>query len=152
MLKTRRVPDLQTQASLIVASFDLKVVQLLRAAIRTADLSEGTVGRQIACEQRQEDRFEDRRHLHPEPVYEPRPVLHPTPRYEPREVHRPVHIIDDPCPPAPLGCKTDGNVGPLPPPWRLPVSEKSSQPAPIVKVSIHRTDVHNKGSLIDIFL
>ncbi len=151
-----RVPDLQTQASLIVASFDLKLVQLLRQAIRTADLSGGKVGRDLACDTFGNGCCEPRQHIHPEPRYEPRPVLHPTPRYEPREVRRPTHYLPACPPPAPDCCektaKSDTNCGPLPPPWRMPVSKNSLQTAPLVKVFIHRTDVHNKGSLIDVFL
>ena len=76
----------QDVAALAVALSDLKVVQLLRDAIRTADLSGGKVCCDGAVARRLDDCYEARRHIHPEPKYENRVVYHPTPRYLPRPV------------------------------------------------------------------
>jgi hypothetical protein len=142
---------------LVVAAMDLEVVRLLRDAIRTADLSHG--GQEGPLGTIVKPPFARRDHFHPEPRFEPRPVVHPTPRFEPRPVIHPTPRIgaDKPCPiaaykPCPAPVAKEVNEGPLPPPWRMPAWKIPLPPAPVVKVHIHRTDVHNKGSLIDVFL
>jgi hypothetical protein len=155
----RYVVGLETQASFVVAAMDLEVVRLLRGAIRAADLSAGgqkgplgtIVSAPLCCRR---DRF------CPDPIIEPRRRIQPTPRYEPRRVIHPTtrdasagpccHCPPPPCPTAPVS-KPAGE-GPLPPPWRMPAWKIPVPAAPVVKVHIHRTDVHNKGSLIDLFL
>ncbi|MBC8106489.1 MAG: hypothetical protein H7Z14_07865 [Anaerolineae bacterium] len=141
-------------ASLAVASLDLQVVQLLRDAIRTADIAGGKFGGLPLCDRGPinaialpRDRFE------PTPHIEPRKTLHPAPRFEARPVFHERIDIDF------SSSDTSGKTElaavdrtPLPPPWRTPVWKMPLQPAPMVKVHIHRTDVHNKGSLIDLFL
>jgi len=143
-------------ANLAVASLDLQVVQLLRAAIRTADIAGGKFagpGSPILARDRAIDKAILRReHFHPTPKFEPRPTYHPTPRFEPRPVF---HDRFDVASPSDTSDKTElaaVDRTPLPPPWRQPVWKMPLQPAPKVKLHIHRTDVHNKGSLIDLFL
>src|SRR5438093_125762 len=115
--------SLQSSSSLIVASFDLKLVQLLRGAIRAADAASGR-GAPIAfigpAPTFAAGRLGSRRVLHPEPRFEPRPVIHPTPRFLPRPV---IHLTPgfDPAssagsvlPEKPPHCG-DG----LPPPWKM---------------------------------
>ena len=147
--------DFGSIASLAVASLDLRVVQLLRDAIRTADIAGGKFGglpltvsgSSINAIALPRDRFE------PTPHIEPRTTIHPTPRFEPRPVFH--ERIDIAVAPSDTCGKTElaaVDRTPLPPPWRTPVWETPIQPAPKVKLHIHRTDVHNKGSLIDLFL
>jgi hypothetical protein len=148
---------METRASLVVAAMDLELVRLLRGAIRAADLANGgQIGPLGTIEQPPGAR---RDHFHPEPRFEPRPVFHPTPRFEPRPVIHPTPRIgaERPCPippavPCPVPVAKEAGEAPLPPPWRMPAWQTSIPPAPAVKVHIHRTDVHNKGSLIDLFL
>lgn len=148
--------DLGTQASLIVATMDLELVRLIRGAIRAADLAGGKVGalglplsrngagvlNAVALPR---DRFE------PAPRFEPRKTIHPTPRFEPRPVYH--DRIDIDVTPSDISSPLVHSVNrsPLPAPWQMPVWNLPVQPAPKVKVHIHRTDVHNKGSLLDLF-
>jgi hypothetical protein len=132
---------------------DLQVVRLLRDAIRTADLAGGRVEPAALAA------FRSRAVVHPEPRFEPRPVVHPTPRFEPRPVlhPRPRVEFEMQTPPAEAG-RTEGCDCPhsversLPAPWSEPWWEKPVTPAPKVKLYIHRTDLMNKGSLLDFFI
>ena len=82
---------LESNIALVVASLDLKLVQLLRQAIRVADLSgvkengplhpEPEILRRKHIEP--QPLIEPRRHIHPQTEYEPRPVIHPRLRVEP---------------------------------------------------------------------
>ena len=141
--------DLRDQASLIVASLDLQLVRLLRGAMLAADLRGGQVG--PSCSAIPSDHIEPRDRYEPTPRFEPRHVIHPTPRFEPRPVYHDRIDIDvaasDTSSPVPQSVDRT----PLPAPWHTPAWEMPLQPAPVVKVHVHRTDVHNKGSLIDLF-
>jgi hypothetical protein len=141
---------LDVQATLAIAALDLKLVRLLREAIRNADLAGGKVGPLGTVIAPQPGprfvvdptpRFEPGPVHHPEPRFEPRPVIHP----QPREEAAPVAAPADSRP----SCRREPA---LPAPWRQPVWKTELPPAPKVKVHLHRTDVHNKGSLIDLFL
>jgi hypothetical protein len=128
---------------------DLKLVRLLRDAIRTADLAGGKVGPLGTLVAPQpsprhrvepEPKIEPRLRHEPEPRFDPRPLIRPRPRVEfdlPVEAE-PSHPR---CPKAPR----------LLPPWRTPWWEIPSQPAPVIKLHIHQVDVISKGSLIDLF-
>lgn len=147
--------DFGSVASLAVASLDLQVVQLLRDAIRTADLAGGVIGasglRILERDRVIDEAILRREHFHPTPKFEPRPTYHPTPRFEARPVY---HERVDCVSPSDTSGKTElaaVDRTPLPPPWKTPVWKMPLQPAPMVKVHIHRTDVHNKGSLLDLF-
>jgi hypothetical protein len=149
------VSTLQTTAALAVAVSDLKVVQLLRAAMRAADRAGSKLG---SCGPLQcDDDCCNRRcdHFHPEPRYEPRVVYHPTPRYEPRPVIHPTPRIGAMQVPIPEPVERPhdaGLSGVLPPPWKTPVWKMPIPVAPDVKVYLQRVDVQNKGSLLDFFL
>ena len=148
--------SLQSSASLIVASFDLKLVQLLRGAIRAADAASGK-GSPIAfigpAPTQIVNRFESRQVVEPEPRFEPRPVIHPTPRFLPRPV---IHLTPrfEPAPAAaPFGPEVPPRCGHgLSPPWRMPVWNMPIEPKVTIKRVVHLADVHNKGSLLDLFI
>ena len=149
---------LDTVASLIVAAFDLKEVQLVRDAIRTADISSGrpqaatALGPAPDCFERRchlhpEPKIEPRRHIHPEPRIEPRRVIHPVDRYEPiSERDRVLVEVECYTPPSKKHV--------IQPPWMvLPWEEKHDcVPAPKIKVVVKPPDIAHKGSLIDFFI
>ena len=148
--------DLGTQASLIVATLDLELVRLIRGAIRAADIASGKFGScgpplngcstgAINAVAKPRDRFV------PTPRFEPRKVHHPTPRFEPRFVFHNRIDIDVAASDTSSPAVHSVNRSRLPAPWQMPVWNLPVQPAPKVKVHIHRTDVHNKGSLLDLF-
>ena len=148
--------DLENNASLIVAALDLQLVRLLRGAIRTADLSShhgdrGVFGPAAVIEPRP-------RH-HPDPLIEPRIRIRPTPRFEPRPVLHPTPRLeasrnDAACAaPPPPECPPPGSPSlPLQPPWKVLPWERVPSPPPIVKINFVRPDIHDKGSLIDLFM
>ena len=149
--------DLGTQASLVVATLDLQLVRLIRGAIRAADIEGGKFGSPCGVPpcasndgvrnaiSRPRDRFT------PTPRFEPRPVHQPTPRFEPRLVYHDRIDIDVAASDTSSPVAHPVNRSPLPAPWQMPVWNLPIQPAAKVKVHIHRTDVHNKGSLLDLF-
>ncbi|MGH7180318.1 MAG: hypothetical protein ACREJC_23265, partial [Tepidisphaeraceae bacterium] len=123
---------------------------------RTADLSGGKVGacgieRRVLrrhCRRLELDRIDrfDRCLL-------PRPVILPAARFLPRPVVHPTPRLESLPPPPPRECPTPVcPKGPLVPPWDMPVWKTPVQPAQKVKVHIHRPDVVNKGSLLDLFV
>ena len=138
---------LEAQASLIVAASDLKVVRLLRDAIRTADIASGKfgpLGTLPGCA---------REKVHPTPRFESRPVHHPDPRIEPRQT---IHLRDrvelqphpTPVEPEqPVRCRS-----PIKPVWRTMPTENAIEPRPIIKLIVQRPDIVSKGSLIDFFI
>jgi len=142
---------LEALASLIVASSELKLVELLRDAIRTADLSSAKVPGESTVESCpcQCDRFESqavfepRLHFRSTPVYEPPQVIHPAPRLAP----------EPPCR-APAPCPEHHKPIPnyIQPPWAILPWQTPPQPAAQIKVVVHRPDIVNKGSLIDFFI
>jgi len=147
---------LEAVGSLIVATMDLKVVQLLRDAMRTADLSSGKgmpgalgVGAQ----------FEPRQRLHPTPVIEPRQHLHPTPRIEPRLVYhaRPGAVVPPCARPDPSAPPANPEMpritrSPIEPPWKVLPWEQPAPVTPKLKVVLRRPDVEAKGTLFDVFI
>jgi hypothetical protein len=152
------VVGLEATANLLVAAADLKLVRLLRDAIRTADLSSrpggGGGSPSPIGTMPQAASFTGRPIVHPTPRFEPRPVIHPTPRFEPRPV---IHPTPREVPPVPPPC--DGALlrpikrhSPLDPPWKMPVHELPLPRKLKLKVVLHRTDCVHKGSLIDLFI
>lgn len=146
--------SLQTEASLIVATMDLAVVQMLRQAIRTADLSQaGSGGSSFAAGAAAT--YEPRRHIHPEPLYEPRPRIHPLPRYEARpiiHVHPRIEQQALDCPrqtPVSAASKPENSIQP---PWKMLPQENPLQPCQPIKVHRHHTDVTHKGMMLDLFV
>ena len=150
MLTSCHVSDLQTQASLIVATMELSVVKLLRGAIRTADLSGQRQDLLIPA-----PTIESRRHLTPEPVVEPRRHIRPAAIYEPSRIEHQHPRVERtalacPCPPPPpVPMKS---MNPIQPPWKVLPWEKAPQPRQTVKVHRHHTDVIRKGSVLDLFV
>jgi hypothetical protein len=140
---------LESNIALVVASLDLKLVQLLRDAIRTTDLAgareRGRITPEVEILPRRHlvptPLIEPRVHIHPQTLYEARPEIHPQPRVEP-----PPPI----CPPAePVSHLTKS---PFVPPWKVMPWENPPEPALKIKVIKLRPDIVRKGSLIDCFL
>jgi hypothetical protein len=147
------VSSLQTQAELIVASFDLKVVQLIRGAMRAADLQGQRDALMVPA-----PTIEPRPHLHPDEVVEPRRHIHPAPVYDnPQLIHQKARVALEPndsthsipqssdAPPA----KTSS---PIQPPWKVlpwpqPISSRQT-----VKVHRLHTDVSHRGAMLDLFV
>lgn len=152
--------------SLLVAALDLKEVQLVRDAIRTADLSAGGRGLPasgLGPAPNPDVTFEPRRHVHPEPVYEPRRHIRPEPRYEPRAVIHPEPRIEQQLndqwaccpPPAEVKPVETPTPSPIQPPWKVLPWQTPSPPRPVVrplKVIIRRPDIVSKGGLLDVFI
>jgi hypothetical protein len=145
------VSALDSTISLLVASFDLKLVQLIRDAIRVTDLSGSGSGHSIIPEPEFLPRrhyeptpeIEPRRHFHPAPIYEARPIIHPCPRVEPAPpIIYPEIEQDKPC----------KSLSPLPPPWKFVPWENPPQPLLKVKLIKPKPDTVTKGSLIDCFM
>ena len=142
---------LESNIALVVASLDLKLVQLLRDAIRTTDLAGARAGSGNLAPTPEflprrhftpEPFIENRRHIHPQTLYEARPVIHP----QARVVEPPPPI----CPPAePIAHQSKS---PFVPPWKVMPWQNPPQPALKIKVIKLRPDIVRKGSLIDCFL
>ncbi len=129
---------------------ELSVVQLIRQAIRTADLSSAAAGGQVGSaviEPRRhlqpEPQIEPRQHFHPTPVYERRPVIHPQPRVEQLALASPPEI------PTPHITRPEN---PIQPPWKVLPWENPSQSRQTIKIVVHRTDVTHKGMMLDLFV
>jgi hypothetical protein len=140
---------LESNIALVVASLDLKLVQLLRQAIRVTDLSgakeNGSLTPSISILPRRHIEptplIEPRRHIHPQTTYEARTVIHPQPRVEPPP---PICPAPEPCP--------HKDKSPFVPPWKVMPWENPPQPALKVKLIKLRPDIVRTGSLIDCFL
>jgi hypothetical protein len=139
---------LSSNIALVVAALDLKLVKLLRDAIRTTDLSGAAEDSRLAPAAT----FEPRPHIHPAPLIEPRPRIHPMPKYEPRPVIHPQPRIE----PVPVIClpveAASHSKSPFVPPWKVMPWENSPQPLLKIKLVKIRPDIVRKGSLIDCFL
>jgi hypothetical protein len=139
----RRSVSFATQAELIVATLDLQTVRLIRDAMARTELA-ADVALDRLC-------FLDRPVIWPEPLFEPRVVIEPTPRFEPRPVIYPRPRVAPEPVPAPTAAVVERKPALEPPwsvaPWKMPI-----QPAPKIKINIHRTDVISKGSLLDFFI
>jgi hypothetical protein len=151
------VSSLAGIASLIIATFELKAVESVRDAIRTADLSgAATVGKSLT------DRFEPGRVFHPDAQYAPRRVIHPAPRFEPGQIihdhpRLALQSAGDPSfggPTASDSCDTSAAKSnpALEPPWHKVPWNQPAPPRPIVKVRPHPPDVRRTGRLIDYYM
>jgi hypothetical protein len=141
---------LESQAALLVAASDLKVVRLLRAAMGTGICRATPLGpapnpRFDGFEPRPKidptPRIEPRRVIHPTPRFEPRPVLHPRPRVEPLPITAPVE------PEQPIRVRS-----PIEPPWKQLPWETPVAPRPQIKLIVRQPDTVSKGMLLDMFL
>ena len=156
---SRHGVSLEGVANLIVAAFELKEVQLVRDAIRTADIASGRP-QPVSKIGPAPDRFERRFHVHPEPKIEPRRHIHPEPRIEPRRVIHPVDRYEPShnCEPVTVvvECYTPCKKHVIEPPWKvLPWDERNRECPPVgpkVKLVVKPPDIAHKGSLIDFFI
>jgi hypothetical protein len=151
---------LDSSVNLVVAALDLKLVRLLRAAMRGGDCCPGPGCNRLI---EPEDRFEPRKRIHPEPLIEPRLHFRPEPFFEPRPVHHPAEVVGvlpgEACP-SPELPRADAKLpgSPIQPPWKvLPWQDargELSRPRTVqkVKVLIGRPDISLKGAVIDIFI
>src|SRR5690554_5084706 len=124
--------------SLLLASMDLKLVQLLRSAMNNGGAAgPGGVGPVPTIQPRP---------VHtPEPRIEPRRVIDPTPHFAPRKVHHPEPRFEAPeCPPpAPdPGPRCTRPV--LPPPWKTVPLEQPVEPRPVIKQVRYQVDIVHK--------
>jgi len=139
---------LDSSINLITATLDLQLVRLLRAATLDDAALRCGVRRVIDPE----PEILPRRRVEPEVFIEPRVRIEPTPVFEPRPVIevKPTEVC---LPPTPDQCvAATYSKTPLEPPWKVMPWENPSQPAPKIKVVIHRPDIVTKGSLIDFFI
>jgi hypothetical protein len=145
---------LDARIDLLVAALDLKLVRLLRDAIRTADIASGR-GQPVSGLGPAPTNIGPRKRIEPQPLIEPRKHIHPTPRFEPRPVIHLTPRVETPppavCPPAepekPRIAKSF-----LAPPWKLLPCEQPRQPTIVVKVIKRKPDILRKGTLIDCFI
>jgi hypothetical protein len=144
-----------TAASLLVATLDLKEVQLLRGAIRAADEQAGPQHRFLDSDSYSPSsrirecspcygspEYLPRQVFHLKPRYEPRPVLHPTARLEMRHCMEPG--------PVPILPPVHAEPNPIQPPWK--VLPSPIQPVRLVKVVDLRPEIVNTGRVIDCFI
>ncbi len=155
--------NLAAAASLIVATSELKVVQLIRGAMQNADAAAGhgcaglalgpascgTIGCGPAAT------IEPRRTIHPTPRFTSRVVFHPTPRFEPRPIDRAQQAAPagEVAPSEPETARV--TPSPLSPPWAMPVwrmpIEATVAPRKL-KAPAAAHDIHNRGVMLDLFI
>jgi hypothetical protein len=150
---------LESSVNLLVATLDLKLVQLLRGAMRAAD-GQNPGGPEHLIHPA--PAIEPRRHFHPEPKFDPRPHVHPEPAFDPRpRLHVPGFLhgaCENCCPTATAPEPTDrkSSASPIEPPWKvLPWEDRPAvRPRPLqkVKLMIGRPDISAKGTVIDVFI
>ena len=162
---------LEATASLIVAAFELSAVQLVRGAIRTADLSSGRGQSATPLGPDPNPVFggpggaagSGRFGIDPELVYEPRRHIHPAPRYEGRTVYytvRHVPRIEQADNEAARACAQSvpattvpayTSDGPIPPVWKtLPPVEHPPHPRRVVRIVRQHRGALQKGLVLDV--
>jgi hypothetical protein len=149
--------DFATQAALVQAVFDLKVVQSIRSAVRINTLTRGGVEGPLGNIENPKPGVRGQFGIEPEPRYEPRRVVEPEPRFETRHVEyrtveRPAQAaLDDPILPEqttpPVQSKS-----PLAPPWEMPMPLVEKPVLKVVKYEAAQPDLISKGMLIDLFI
>ena len=147
---------IEASVGLIVASLDLRLVRLVRAAMNGGAGACGA-GRGV-CPERV---IEPRRRIEPEPEIEPRKHVHPTPVFEPRPRHRPDAVRSGCGPLAPVTPTEPSEKSPHPswpiePPWKVLPWEGGvcNPPRPVRKIKVFeaRPDMRSKGAVIDLFI
>lgn len=151
---------LESSVGLIVASLDLRLVRLVRAAMHPGNGPQGPGGPDglivpapaVAPRQR----------LASEPVVEPRPRVTPEPVFEPRPVLRPINDASigrgDACVVVEVERVEKTSSGsPIEPPWKVLPWENPPPPRPVrpvqrVKVVTGRPDISSSGTVIDLFI
>ena len=143
---------LESTVNLLVASLDLKLVQLLRGAMAVADVNAAATAPPCGQTPRFSDVYEPRRHVEPEPVYEPRRHIHPAPRIEPRPLLQPAtRLANEPCDCAEYAAPK-GSKCPIEPPWKVLPWENPPPLPPTVKYVIHWPDTaRSKGAFVNVF-
>lgn len=147
---------LDSSVGLIVATLDLQLVRLVRAAMQ----SKGAGGGGGAIHP--QPVIEPRRRFHPEPKIEPRRHIHPEPSIHPAlpEPNGPVRPrvweLSGAAPADPLE-KIAHSPSPIQPPWKIRPWEACddcdrARPVRKVKVIEARPDIRSKGSVIDLFI
>jgi len=152
--------DLGTQASLIIATFELSAVRLIRGAMLAADIASGRGQPASGLGPAPNPDIAPRRTIEPTPVNEPRERIRPAPRVEPRAV------LYSACPgttPAAVPCTcpdlrvepaieaSSPAKSPFPPVWKtLPPVENPAPPRRPIKLIRHYPDIHHKGILVDV--
>jgi hypothetical protein len=137
-----------------VASLDLQLVQLLRGAMRAADIGAGgACGVPTASPSLQPAphlqsqpaaTIEPRRHITPTAYIAPRPVFHPEPHFVP-----PVVAAAEP-PAHPEVSRI--TKSPIEPPWKVHPWKIPTPPPAKIKVLIRQPDVPIKGTVFDVFI
>jgi hypothetical protein len=137
-------------SDLLIAAMDLSLVKMIRSAMQTADagaaaaLGGGGGGIGPAATYTPTPHFNPRIVLHPTPRFEARKVLHPEARvqfqHQDRLATRGV---------APTISSSHSSHSTVNPVWNHLPSVHHSHTACHVKPQILRTDIRNKGSLID---
>jgi len=145
---------IESRVDLLVAALDLKLVQLVRQAMRAADQHRGgslPLGPAPSPEPRPrihpEAQFDPRRVIHPTPRFEPRPVIHPEPRFEQERL-----ACDRRADTREVVVHTSPAELPLQPPWKTIPWENPAPPAPKIKVARPHPDIIHKGLLLDFFI
>jgi len=154
--------NLADTASLLAATLDLKLVESLIDAIRTADITTAAElgNRSCAAASGPAPCIQPATCINPAPVVEPRINYHPEPYFEPRPVYYYCAAPFQGSCRAPVEVKVEC-VGParvpdceLPfqPPWK--VLPWQNPPPVILKVKVvgHRPDEAQKGRMIDLFI
>lgn len=147
---------LESSVGLIVASLDLQLVRLVRAAMQPKGAGGG--GGVI----RPQPVIEPRRRFHPEPRIEPRRILHPAPPIQagPHDSSGPVRPrISELCGATAAESveKIAQSPSPIQPPWKIRPWEtcddcNRAQPVRKIKILEVRPDIQSKGSVIDLFI
>ena len=150
---------LESTVNLLVATLDLKLIQLVRGAMQAADEQETRGPGSLI---HPAPTIEPRRHFHPEPVFEPRSHVHPEPAFEARpRLHVPdfLHVGAASCCPAATSAEPSdrkSSTSPIEPPWKVLPWENAPalRPRPLqkAKIFIRRYDILTKGNVIDLFI
>jgi hypothetical protein len=148
-------PNLASTASLLAATLDLKLVESLINAIRTADLiGAAELGNRTAAA-----RPNPAQHTCPARVVEPRINYHPQPYFEPRPIYYTAVPHQGNCRvPAETNIRCDAPTRvadcelPFQPPWK--VLPWQNPPPVILKIKVvgHRPDEAQKGRMIDLLI
>ena len=139
------------QVSLIVAAMDLKLVQLLRHAMRAAGLTAAHPRTHITPA----PHLQPRLRIHPTPHIEPRPHIHPAPLFEPRLTYHPTTVAPpvSTAPSAPAQPEQPRiTKSPIQPPWKLLPWQNNPTPPPEIKLVVQQPDLHIKGTVFDVFV
>lgn len=161
LLHSWHVVGLDTLASLVIATFDLEVVRLLRDATRTADLSQSKGCPKWASAAGAAE-VEPRKHIRPSPIVEAPERIAASNSFE-----RPAAIVEfgrnsttlptacDASRPTEEMLRPLRGHSPIEPPWKVLPWMRLPEPRPkikIVKIVTKPPDRSHTGALIDCFI